>query len=77
MLGAPAENTVSMSTDMDTYSTAHHTHTETHKHGHTVSYTRTYVAPLLVYFPHSLSLCERGGNADKDRQREQRYTMEN
>lgn len=66
MLGAPAEKTVNMSTNMHTYSAAHR-HTEIHKHGHTMSYTWTYVVLLLVHCPHSLSVCERGGNA-KDRQ---------
>lgn len=38
-----------------------------HKHSHTLSYTWTYVAPLLVHSPHSLSVCEKGENAN-DRQ---------
>lgn len=67
MLGAPAEKTVNMSTNMHTYSAAHR-HTEIHKHGHTMSYTWTYVVLLLVHSPHSLSVCERGGNKRTDKE---------
>lgn len=45
-----------MSTNMNTYSMAHHT--QIHKHGHTLSNPWTYVVPLPVHSPHSLR-CER------------------
>lgn len=49
-----------MSTDM------HSTIQRVHKHSDTLSYPWTYLAPLLVHSPHSLSMCERGGKT-KDR----------
>lgn len=59
MLGDPTKKTVDMSTDM------HSNIQKKHKQGHTLSYPWTYVAPLLVHSPHSLSMCERGENAKK------------
>lgn len=60
MLGDPTEKSANMSTDM------HFNIQRKHKHSHNLSYSRTYVAPLLAHSPQSLSVCEKGENA-KDR----------
>lgn len=38
------------------------------KHNHTQSYSQTYLAPLWVHSPHSLSPCEGAGKSAKNRQ---------
>lgn len=54
--------TVDMYTDTDFIVTKKKNKTK-HNHDHTLSYSWTYLAPLWVHSLHSLSTCERGGNA--------------
>lgn len=72
MLGDPAQKSDDMSTAMP------FNMQRKHKHSHSVSYSRTYVAPLLAHSPQSLSMREKRENA-KDRKggKCKMYTMEN
>lgn len=56
-------STVDMYTDVDFISTK-----GKWKHNHTQSYSQTYLAPLWVHSPHSLSPCEGVGKSAKNRQ---------
>lgn len=68
MLGAPrTEKTVSI-VHKHAHLRYNSPRTELHKHDHTLSYPWTYVAPLLVHSPHSLSMCKRGEMQKTDKQ---------
>lgn len=56
-------STVDMYTDVDFISTK-----GKWKHNHTQSYSQTYLAPLWVHSPHSLSPCEGAGKSAKNKQ---------